>query len=77
MAFLMMHHHAAQVRLAHAEILSSEFFMYATSPVYLGQSRLGFGTGLLPYTELTKDHIKDVFDVHQTGDLAYRLGGIA
>ena len=33
--------------------------------------------GLLPYTELTKDYIKDVFEVHQTGDLDYRLGGIS
>jgi len=38
------------------------------------ETRLWYG--LLPYTELTKDHIQDVFNVHQARDLAYRLGGI-
>jgi hypothetical protein len=33
--------------------------------------------GLLPYTELTKDHIQDIVDVYQARDLAYRLCSIA
>ena len=33
--------------------------------------------GLLPYTELTKDHVQDIFSVHQARDLAYGLGSIA
>jgi len=38
--------------------------------------RLGLLWELLPYTELMKDHVQDIFDVHQARDLAYRLGGI-
>jgi hypothetical protein len=32
--------------------------------------------GLLPYTELMKDHIQDIFDVHQAIDLAHHLGSM-
>jgi hypothetical protein len=43
------------------------------SPYLMGAPR----DYLLPYTELTKDYVQDVFDVHQTRDLAYRLSSIA
>jgi len=33
--------------------------------------------GLLPYAELAKDDIQDIFGVHQSRDLAYRLCSIA
>ena len=44
--------------------------------VYVGQSGLGW-KGLLPYTELTEDHVQHVFDVNHAGDLAYGLGSIS
>jgi hypothetical protein len=44
--------------------------------MYVAQSLFLIDVGLLPYTELTKYHVQDVFDIHKSRDLPYRLGSI-
>jgi hypothetical protein len=47
------------------------------APVLLRPIGTRLAMVLLPYAELTKDHIQDVLDVHHAGDLAYRPSSVA
>jgi hypothetical protein len=62
-------------RASHVQRSLVEYRMYVAQSLSFLR-RYYIDMGLLPYTELTKYHVQNVFHVHKARNLPYRLGSI-